>query len=1429
MRKYIYVIIAVIIYSFTKANAHGFGAHAAHLSKIIALNDQYKTLLEDPRYQPYFVYGSIFPDIQYATNFKPGLQNLYSKIRQIKLPLISQIGIDVAAFDGLTYEIQLDQIPDQSVAKYPFGIDTHDDKYGMAFAEYLLNQCDPIDPPGPNPGSNGTTNAHDARNMKLAFALGYYAHLAEDVAAHNFLVPKLTAALNLGDIELAKTSQSFAEDPNSQTEGIIEGIIDHYYGANSQIADVVFNQVWVARSQFEPTITQMDFNTGYAHLLYNGPTPTYYDAQGGWGDMNPVLLFFDAVLNDWYTNNPNNLPPTYKQSNSPMSTTGIRQLATVFRFVNRFYPAVVGHPFNGKDRLDQVLSDWVANHLDLSDEAVAAGLITSTATLGVAGLFAALEVRVNYLAGLAYPAILKDFSKDLSSDARTLVALMLSDLTEADNIVSNNSSKINISEYNRLKNSILFTNPTSVLDSYWNEYSNLGTTIYKEVGPDGKWYSDWSPWHSQTMAWSAINSLNNSMPSIYATNPNIGIYDAYFEVGGRRITGPEPASTFQNYSTAKVVFEIFNTSDVANEDLSLKIRKDHASNNYNSDVEIISSNFSMDQNPLNYNTVARNKLSQTFSIGYNDLANSNSRGYYLEVRKSSTNKSLFTTNFEQYQSQLNLTPNYIKLYGTYESGKWPISLGLSQALATTTLNSMQFIDEVTSGGYYKINGSQQSSISLPIGSYVNLEAIPPAGNYYFISWSDGNTANPRNYLVQSTTGLTAIYKKSLASNSDNAFKQSSQRKFYKSFYGTMYLVYESGGKVWYEYSTNDGVTWKLGNMNQPLSSNSSKLPSIGSEASVNDGIIIVYQEQTPGNYYKIVAKEFQYDTQLGSTSVDENMVHSYSENANPVISTAYGYTLVMWEVDEYIDEFFPNGIYYKFGILNGVNHQFSWQTEGILEGTSGISNTPTISSGGDWDTIRFALAYEENNSIYFKRIKYRYQTEDLTFSTSVNLSYGNGYTHNFAPSIIAVGSGARISWIGKRFIQDEEGLQKSQAEGGHWENRAIFRDGDANGPFWNFGNYVNNATINRGMTNGGYGVNSYVVGWSQSSGTPNQYTRNTSLSQIIDVRDIGGNILSGGFLQFTEAIANTSTEAFQKMKAASFNNATTPKNFFMSKTVAQLGKESFSSNVSTGREGVITIDSGSFYFAFGDILVNDEQIQFEEIPDTITHISIETINKYLTTKSFTLNSNSQFYYGVQYGFSDSINCSNSLNGNRFIKFKVLLVDNANEEILGTFDEVVFENSNVYQHNNLAYQVNTNGIGNRVVKLKLKAEISDSGLFAISNKAANLSSLGMEKNSKKLKQINYNGALAVKEYSLSQNYPNPFNPVTTINYALPKSGNVVLKVYDILGKEVATLVNNHQETGRYSVQFDGSKIASGMYIYKLTSGSFSEIKKMMLVK
>ncbi len=86
-----------------------------------------------------------------------------------------------------------------------------------------------------------------------------------------------------------------------------------------------------------------------------------------------------------------------------------------------------------------------------------------------------------------------------------------------------------------------------------------------------------------------------------------------------------------------------------------------------------------------------------------------------------------------------------------------------------------------------------------------------------------------------------------------------------------------------------------------------------------------------------------------------------------------------------------------------------------------------------------------------------------------------------------------------------------------------------------------------------------------------------------------------------------------------------------------------------------------------------------------------------------------------------------------------------------------------------------------------------------------------------------------KYILLQNYPNPFNPTTTIIYRIPELSFVTLKVYDVLGNEIKTLVNEEKTAGNYEIDFGGKELPSGVYFYKLNSNNFSMTKKMILIR
>ncbi len=111
---------------------------------------------------------------------------------------------------------------------------------------------------------------------------------------------------------------------------------------------------------------------------------------------------------------------------------------------------------------------------------------------------------------------------------------------------------------------------------------------------------------------------------------------------------------------------------------------------------------------------------------------------------------------------------------------------------------------------------------------------------------------------------------------------------------------------------------------------------------------------------------------------------------------------------------------------------------------------------------------------------------------------------------------------------------------------------------------------------------------------------------------------------------------------------------------------------------------------------------------------------------------------------------------------------------------------------------------------------------------------------RLKQIDFDGTFEYSEiveievqmpeqFSLVQNFPNPFNPSTVIRFSIPQQDHVTLRVFDVLGKEVAKIIDEQKPAGSYEISFDGSEFSSGVYFYQLLSGKYSSVKKMILNK
>ena len=148
-----------------------------------------------------------------------------------------------------------------------------------------------------------------------------------------------------------------------------------------------------------------------------------------------------------------------------------------------------------------------------------------------------------------------------------------------------------------------------------------------------------------------------------------------------------------------------------------------------------------------------------------------------------------------------------------------------------------------------------------------------------------------------------------------------------------------------------------------------------------------------------------------------------------------------------------------------------------------------------------------------------------------------------------------------------------------------------------------------------------------------------------------------------------------------------------------------------------------------------------------------------------------------------------VDGN-YVSYNLYLVDDAAGEVIAPLDNVVFEEGNIFQYANIRYQLETTGLGNRRVRMKLVAANNFEAEYSLNESYTDESETLGKALIKKKKAI-----APITEYAVAQNFPNPFNPATTINYQMPENGFVTLKIYDILGKEVATLVSETEESGK----------------------------------
>ncbi len=819
--------------------------------------------------------------------------------------------------------------------------------------------------------------------------------------------------------------------------------------------------------------------------------------------------------------------------------------------------------------------------------------------------------------------------------------------------------------------------------------------------------------------------------------------------------------------------------------------------------------------------------------------------------------------------------NYEQDYwSTVEEGGHEIYMAIYWNNVTVSLAAPTYTDP-GSGAYYTLTtslGSQSSNADQPFtgsfaqGADLTITAHAPNTRSWGVGWTDGTGANPR--VINPTTNFSsgANFKELQTSTDASAFSNNGQRRLIEtSSGGEIWLteVYTDNGHVWIEHSSDGGSSWILGNNGQPLDGSAGgKDPSIAFTSNSTYNYIGVVWEQPSGSTYAIMGEMFNQDIAtsdvphpvLPATTIFTQPSDGYSVDADPNLELAQGADGPFFIT---FDQKSASGSYQP-----GINWLVGYiQDSGTgWDGPFGLPQSNDTVSGTDANTTSFQMSqypgYNNSSGIQVNYIKQEGSPAGTVYSGYISLTDNGSWQYyqandgmisynanvNMSPSIVS--------------LSDTDEYAATWLE----YNTLVF---------WNLGEKVRHyygtddaqsCSINIGgsdtSSSGFVAWSTNPSGsWSNSSMLFQDGSPNSSTIQTLST--------SGEYVE----VGNGANPNHSDMYVSSFYPFTSPYTFKTSGTLAPLSKAlrltsphtsttyGALASLSKGRGFIVTKGNASFIYRFGDLNVDGQNIGFVSAPDTADYGNLDVLNSALVTQPFQVNAASKVVFTQRSGFGDSTAAVNALGKNDYIDYKVEVIDNTTGGVLGTIESDSVTSSNVHPFKTGSYLLDASGLAGKTVRVKIvvstdiPATSAPTSLNAndslpapiaaeIAHRIALRSNILLVKSTAQsnvaLAQASSNDLFVMTldvptKYTLSQNYPNPFNPTTMINYQLPKDAHVTLKVYDILGRIVATLVDGEETTGYHEVSFNGSQFASGVYFYRLDAAGHVLIKKMLLVK
>jgi hypothetical protein len=750
------------------------------------------------------------------------------------------------------------------------------------------------------------------------------------------------------------------------------------------------------------------------------------------------------------------------------------------------------------------------------------------------------------------------------------------------------------------------------------------------------------------------------------------------------------------------------------------------------------------------------------------------------------------------------TSNVINIFA---DGDYDYTALFRQSKAITVQNSFEGFGnsgEVVFRGTNKSSPYNDFGFSPPYVTTIGALNQHIVGNdeYNFVDWENGSAQLSRNVSPTVPTTYTASYKgKNLTGNS-NTYSNNNQRNIAQtkdpSNNNFVHKVYESMGSVWYEVSTNKGATWTIMNGGQPLQDNA-KFPCL---VTFNNLILVIYYVDYQVGYNSI---EFALFSTTG-TLIRQGTIYSYVEveNKPSVAWDNTGNVIVVFKDNSY-------GLNFIYGSVTlSPSPWVTWDVNlrDIPNTDNNSINPAVIGERGTSVTIwDYHLVWEQNASIKYQRIFWDYGMNDFNYSGYYDVSASLGYGANIRPSI--------ADYVDDRFIVGW--IAEAPGDIHVAAARPNF------GTYWGTTTYV--------YSRGGHNVESINANNYPNGGVIIAYGSPTVYGQYVKT----SNMTRKYNQTYNGDVKVSNGSNYSDMLLSTLVTSSTPYQF-MHYGQGGLPKEGNNNNSIT-REINIASGDNRIFIDLGNIEVDGENIGFYNV-DSLGSKAVHENNKlsnYLVSEGFDLTDKSEIYF--DFGIEKLNENEFSIGDENGADVKVLLLDDKTNELISEVKSTSVKSRLTDKNKKAKFKLNSDSKEKRRIKLALiinGVKEDDMNLVTIVGDSNNdLPKEGIE-------EIFVETLGVVKEYNILQNYPNPFNPSTTIKYELPGEGFVTIKVFDVLGKEVATLVNKKQDSGSYEVTFNGesgsSRIASGMYVYKIDVKSgdpnykdFSSVRKMLLIK